>query len=115
MKLTRISIEEITNHFKTPLHIMPLFEEKDIKAIAKLCCEVAQAQLEADQEVLDKIEKEAQEKVREIEIQTIKKLLAVIEEHGLDKVLALRDTKQEPFNFASLSDPLEVRGKGKGV
>ena len=50
-----------------------------------------------------------------IEKEVISKLLSAIEEHGLEKVLALRDRKRKPFNLVDLSNPLEVRGKGRGV
>ena len=45
----------------------------------------------------------------------IQALLSAIEEHGLNKVLALRDKKRKPFNLADLSDPREIRGRGTGV
>jgi len=50
-----------------------------------------------------------------IEAETIKTLLDAIEEHGLDKVLALMKKKRKPFNWGIFSNPVEIRGRGTGV
>ena len=58
----------------------------------------------------------SEQKRLEIENQTIKAVLAAIEKHGLDKVLALRDKRQSAYSIlADLSNPFEVHSKGRGV
>ena len=65
---------------------------------------------------LAKVKRNDEQRKLEIENQTIKAVLAAIEKHGLDKVLTLRDKRRSAYSIlADLSNPLEIRGKGKGV